>query len=88
MKVAELKDELEERGELKSGNKAWLRRRLLDRARLPRERCQGSDDDSSEAPASSEQRQGLGLKRPSETAPLLRLLTFLINLVGSTLLTF
>ena len=87
MKVAELKDELEERGELKSGNKAWLRRRLLDRARLPRER-QGSEDDSSEAPASSEQRQGLGLKRPSETAPLLRLLTFLINLVGSTLLTF
>ena len=28
MKVGELKEELEERGEAKSGNKAWLRRRL------------------------------------------------------------
>ena len=28
MKVAELKEELEARGEAKSGNKAWLRRRL------------------------------------------------------------
>ena len=28
MKVDELKLELEERGEAKSGNKAWLRRRL------------------------------------------------------------
>ena len=28
MKVAELKDELAARGESKSGNKAWLRRRL------------------------------------------------------------
>lgn len=28
MKVADLKDELEARGEPKSGNKAWLRRRL------------------------------------------------------------
>ena len=28
MKVAELKEELEARGEGKSGNKAWLRRRL------------------------------------------------------------
>ena len=28
MKVAELKDELEARGEAKTGNKAWLRRRL------------------------------------------------------------
>ena len=28
MKVAELKEELEERDEPKSGNKAWLRRRL------------------------------------------------------------
>ena len=28
MKVTELKDELEARGEAKSGNKAWLRRRL------------------------------------------------------------
>ena len=28
MKVDELKEELEERGEAKSGNKAWLRRRL------------------------------------------------------------
>ena len=28
MKVGELKEELEERGEAKSGNKAWLGRRL------------------------------------------------------------
>ena len=28
MKVAELKDELEARDEARSGNKAWLRRRL------------------------------------------------------------
>ena len=28
MKVAELKDELEARDEVRSGNKAWLRRRL------------------------------------------------------------
>ena len=28
MKVGELKEELEARGEAKSGNKAWLRRRL------------------------------------------------------------
>ena len=28
MKVAELKEELEARGEGKTGNKAWLRRRL------------------------------------------------------------
>ena len=28
MKVTELKEELEARGEGKSGNKAWLRRRL------------------------------------------------------------
>ena len=28
MTVAELKEELEARGEVKSGNKAWLRRRL------------------------------------------------------------
>ena len=28
MKVAELKEELETRGEAKTGNKAWLRRRL------------------------------------------------------------
>ena len=28
MKVPELKEELEARGESKSGNKAWLRRRL------------------------------------------------------------
>ena len=28
MKVAELKEELEARGEATSGNKAWLRRRL------------------------------------------------------------
>ena len=28
MKVAELKEELEARDELKTGNKAWLRRRL------------------------------------------------------------
>ena len=28
MKVAELKEELEARDEAKSGNKAWLRRRL------------------------------------------------------------
>ena len=28
MKVTELKEELEARGESKSGNKAWLRRRL------------------------------------------------------------
>ena len=28
MKVAELKEELEARGEPKTGNKAWLRRRL------------------------------------------------------------
>ena len=28
MKVDELKEELEARGEAKSGNKAWLRRRL------------------------------------------------------------
>ena len=28
MKVAELKEELEVRGEGKTGNKAWLRRRL------------------------------------------------------------
>ena len=28
MKVAELKEELEARGEPQSGNKAWLRRRL------------------------------------------------------------
>ena len=28
MKVAELKEELEACGELKTGNKAWLRRRL------------------------------------------------------------
>ena len=28
MKVAELKEELEARGEAKTGNKAWLRRRL------------------------------------------------------------
>ena len=28
MKVAELKEELEARNETKSGNKAWLRRRL------------------------------------------------------------
>ena len=28
MKVAELKEELEARGEGESGNKAWLRRRL------------------------------------------------------------
>ena len=28
MKVAELKEELDARGESKTGNKAWLRRRL------------------------------------------------------------
>ena len=28
MKVAELKEELEVRGEVRTGNKAWLRRRL------------------------------------------------------------
>ena len=40
MKVAELKDELEARGEARSGNKAWLRRRL--HAAIVREYLEGA----------------------------------------------
>ena len=49
MKVSELKEELEAREEAKSGNKAWLRRRLhaaIVRAHV--EAC-GEDDRSGEA---------------------------------------
>ena len=41
MKVAELKEELEARSEAKSGNKAWLRRRL--HAGIVREHLEASD---------------------------------------------
>ena len=41
MKVAELKEELKERGEAKSGNKAWLRRRL--HAAIVHEHLEASD---------------------------------------------
>ena len=47
MKVAELKEELEARGEAKSGNKAWLRRRLhaaIVRDYLERSRAEEMDD--------------------------------------------
>ena len=40
MKVAELKDELEARGEARSGSKAWLRRRL--HAAIVREYLEGA----------------------------------------------
>ena len=40
MKVAELKEELEARGEARSGNKAWLRRRL--HAAIVREYLEGA----------------------------------------------
>ena len=43
MKVDELKLELEERGEAKSGNKAWLRRRL--HAAILRDYLEGWMDD-------------------------------------------
>ena len=43
MKVAELKDELEARGEVRSGNKAWLRRRL--HAAIVREYLEGAAAD-------------------------------------------
>ena len=41
MKVAELKEELEARGEGKTGNKAWLRRRL--HAAIVREHLDAAD---------------------------------------------
>ena len=47
MKVLELKEELEARGEAKSGNKAWLRRRLhaaIVRGYLDRSRAEEMDD--------------------------------------------
>ena len=47
MKVAELKEELEARNEAKSGNKAWLRRRL--HAAIVRDylqRCRDEMDES------------------------------------------
>ena len=40
MKVAELREELEARGEARSGNKAWLRRRL--HAAIVREYLEGA----------------------------------------------
>ena len=43
MKVAELKEELEARGEARSGNKAWLRRRL--HAAIVREYLEGAAAD-------------------------------------------
>ena len=43
MKVTELKEALESRGELKTGNKPWLRRRL--HAALVREHLSRLDDD-------------------------------------------
>ena len=47
MKVAELKEELEAREEAKSGDKAWLRRRLhaaIVRDYLERSRAEEMDD--------------------------------------------
>ena len=46
MKVAELKEELEARDEAKSGNKAWLRRRL--HAAIVRDHLAASADDRGE----------------------------------------
>ena len=43
MKVAELKEELEAREEGKTGNKAWLRRRL--HAAIVREHLEGSGEE-------------------------------------------
>ena len=48
MKVDELKEELEARGEGKSGNKAWLRRRL--HAAIVSEYCISSRETSREDP--------------------------------------
>ena len=47
MKVAELKEELEARGESKTGNKAWLRRRL--HAAIVRARLQEAVEESRES---------------------------------------
>ena len=47
MKVTELKEELEARGESKTGNKAWLRRRL--HAAIVRARLQEAVEESRES---------------------------------------
>ena len=69
MKVTELKDELEARGEAKSGNKAWLRRRL--HAAIVRDHLEerappspssppSSDDSTSDESSSGEEQRDTG----------------------------